>query len=528
MAVSFDEQYTMKLKNILFTSLLVSGLSFSAHAQFTDDAFRFSQENNSGTARFKGLGNAKTALGGDLSSITGNPAGLGFFGQSDISITFNYNNANNKGTYFGDKVSRSKDRFGIDHAGVVFHFPSTYGQTTGWQNFNVGFSYENTNVFHENVRFEGSNRINSIANSYADMMAADPKSDWTDAMYGSGMVETIGGNPDEFFPILSEDKDKYQVSDILSKGFNSRTALAFGANYNNKFYIGLNLGLTSFRYETSNQFSELGWTKTRPEILAKNPNSTIADPNHADYDLVEAYYETLDDYLQVSEGTGVDFKIGAIYKPALDWNIGATIQSPTWMTIDDYTDSFIAVDYFDTDQDKDPFSSTTVENGRTDDQYRTISPWRFGLGFTKFFSRGLITADAEFIDYSTTKVRTSGGYDRTLEGKWDAEVKNKYQSVVNLRIGGEVLMTNILSARAGFNYYGNPYKNADNKQYSGSLGLGAKLSNTMYLDLAVIHLMNDYKTSPYLIDEAHWQSPSPVADIKLQRTSAVLTLGAKF
>ena len=95
----------MKLKNILFTSLLVTGLSYSADAQFVGDAFRFSQENSGGTARFKGLGNAKTALGGDISSITGNPAGLGFFGQSDMSITVNYNNANNKGTYFGNRAS---------------------------------------------------------------------------------------------------------------------------------------------------------------------------------------------------------------------------------------------------------------------------------------------------------------------------------------------------------------------------------------------------------------------------------------
>lgn len=69
----------MKLKNILFTSLLVSGLMYSAQAQFVGDAIIFGQENNGGTARFKGLGNAKTALGGDISSITGNPAGLGFF-----------------------------------------------------------------------------------------------------------------------------------------------------------------------------------------------------------------------------------------------------------------------------------------------------------------------------------------------------------------------------------------------------------------------------------------------------------------
>lgn len=519
----------MRFKNILFTSLFVTGFSFAAQAQFEGDAFRFSQENTGGTARFKGLGNAKTALGGDISSITGNPAGLGFYGQSDISVTLGYNNASNKASYFGTDTKENKGRFGIDHAGVVFHFPSSYGPTQGWQNFNVGFSYENTAVFHENLRLEGTNGANTIVQSYIDRME-DPRTnaDWTNGIFKTAMMEEMGNNPNQFFPIVGENVDKYQVSNTFSKGYNSRSAIAFGANYNSKFYIGATLGLTSFRYETSQIFSESGWTKTRSEIAAMNPNSTIADPGHADSKFADANYEMFDDYLQVSEGTGVDFKIGAIYKPTVDWNIGATISSPTWMTIDDYTDSFVTVDYYDNEEAANAFESKVMSNPITDDQYRTISPWKFALGLTKFFGRGLLTADVEYVDYSTTKIRTSGYSDATQERQWDENMKEAYQAAVNLRVGGEILLTNALSARAGFNYFGNPYKGADNKQYSGSLGLGAKLTNTLYLDLAVVHMINDYKMNPYQLDDAYWKTSSPVADVKLQRTNAVLTLGAKF
>lgn len=518
----------MRFKNILFTSLFVTGFSFAAQAQFEGDAFRFSQENTGGTARFKGLGNAKTALGGDISSITGNPAGLGFYGQSDISVTLGYNNASNKASYFGTDTKENKGRFGIDHAGVVFHFPSSYGPTQGWQNFNVGFSYETTNIFTENLRFEGFNNANTFVQSYIDRMEAPrPNVDWVKGIYDTKMVEKLGSNPNNYFPIVGENVDKYQVSNTFNKGYNSRTAMAFGANYNNKFYIGATLGLTSFRYETAQIFSESGWTKTRSEIAASNPNSSMADPNDKDNKFADANYEMFDDYLQVSEGTGVDFKIGAIYKPTVDWNIGATISSPTWMTIDDYTDSFVAVDYYDNEEAADAFESKVMSNPITDDQYRTISPWKFALGLTKFFGRGLLTADVEYVDYSTVKVRTSGYSDPNQERDWDLYIKDAYQAAVNVRVGGEVLLTNALSARAGFNYFGNPYKGADNKQYSGSLGLGAKLTNTLYLDLAVVHLVNDYKTNPYVIAD-HWGSASPVADVKLQRTNAVLTLGAKF
>ena len=196
--------------------------------------------------------------------------------------------------------------------------------------------------------------------------------------------------------------------------------------------------------------------------------------------------------------------------------------------MDDYSESYFKTDYYDSEIETDPFSTKEIKSAYTEDTYRLVSPWKFALGLTKFFGRGLLTADAEFIDYSSLKVRTAGYSDSQLEADWDAEVKDNYKSSVNFRVGGEYLFTNILSGRAGFNYYGNPYKNADNTQYSGSLGLGIKLSNTMYMDLAVVQQVNDYKVSPYSIDTEHWKTASPTADIKLQRTNAVLTLGAKF
>lgn len=516
----------MKIKNILFTSLLVSSLGFNAHAQTTDDALNFSQELNGGTARMKGLGNAKTALGGDISSITGNPAGLGFFGQSDISITANYNNARNRGDYFGSSVSRNKGRFGIDHAGVVFHFPKNEGYH-GWQNFNVGFSYENTNTFNNNVRYEGVNPDNTIVSAYSDDIEAG-RARWgsfANDMIGMRLLEefSTGG----FFPITNETGEKRQVSDILTTGFNSRSALAFGGNYNNKLYIGGTIGFTAFRYETSSQFSEYGWTKTAGDVAQDNPNSTFLDPTHQNNGYLNKSYDLLDDYYQISEGSGFDFKIGAIYKPTLDWNIGATITSPTWLAIDDYYDNYIGVSYYQDGNASTAFAEHDVTYAPSSYTYMQITPWKFSLGASKFFGRGLITADAEYIDYSTVKRRVIGANNPSLENEWDALVKESYQSVVNFRVGGEFLFTNAISGRAGFNYFGNPYQGADNTQYSGSLGLGFKLSNTLYLDLAVVHLVNDYSVTPYTVDE-FWNTPTPMANIKHQRTNAVLTFGAKF
>jgi len=524
----FEHQlYYMKLKNILFTSLFISSLGINVHAQTVDDALIFSQEHNSGTARFKGLGNAKTALGGDISSITGNPAGLGFFGQSDISITAGYNNARNQGSFFGSNATRNKGRFNIDNAGAVFHFPKNEGYQ-GWQNFNIGINYENTNTFNNNVRYEGVNPNNTIVSAYSDEIEANGSAGFANDLRDLKLIERFSPNNSGYFPITNETGDKTQISDVLTSGFSSRSAIAFGGNYNNKFYIGGTIGVSRFRYENSSQFSEYGWTKNAAAISPDNPDSDFLDPSNEDNNYLVANYELLDDYYQVTEGAGFDFKIGAIYKPSVDWNLGATITSPTWYTIDDYNDSYIGVDYFDNEDATTSFDSRNVEYQNPTYTYRQITPWKFALGVSKFFGRGLVTADAEYIDYSTIKRRTIQGRNTVQEGIWADAVKDAYQSVVNFRIGGEYLFTNAISGRAGFNYFGNPYRDADNTQYSGSLGLGAKLSNTLYLDLAVVHLVNDYKVRPYSIDENFWNTPNPTADIKHQRTTAVLTFGAKF
>src|SRR5690606_39377225 len=123
--------------------------------------------------------------------------------------------------------------------------------------------------------------------------------------------------------------NKDQISDILTTGNSFKTSLAFGGNYNNVFYIGGNIGFSSFIHENSAQFSEYGWTKDAAMITRDNPNSSFVDPDHEDYDFLVANYEMLDDYYQRSEGTGIDFKIGAMYKPTVNWNNGTHLHLPT-------------------------------------------------------------------------------------------------------------------------------------------------------------------------------------------------------
>src|SRR5690554_8047142 len=85
----------MNRKKITLLAALLC-LAGASQAQYLEDAMRFSQPEYGGSARFRAMGNASTSLGGDLSSITGNPAGLGFFNNSDAGISLNYFNDTNR------------------------------------------------------------------------------------------------------------------------------------------------------------------------------------------------------------------------------------------------------------------------------------------------------------------------------------------------------------------------------------------------------------------------------------------------
>lgn len=67
----------MRTKYILTVAAIVA-VTKSGFAQYSADALKFSQFQTGSTSRIKAIGNAGTAIGGDLSNISGNPAGLGF------------------------------------------------------------------------------------------------------------------------------------------------------------------------------------------------------------------------------------------------------------------------------------------------------------------------------------------------------------------------------------------------------------------------------------------------------------------
>lgn len=519
----------MNIKKIILSVFVSSAFWGYAQAQSVDDVVTFSKDDNPASARIKGMGNVQTSLGGDVTAINGNPAGLGFFSQSDISITFDYLQNSNKTNFLGTDSKSNKGNFGVTQAGIVFNFPNRnqIAGYSGWQNFNMGLSYNKKQNFNNSLVYSGVNNETSYVNNLADLMHDD--NGFRDDFYNSYLVENFASPSGRYFPLAEEGYDKDQLNDVLTKGSHSNSAIAFGGNYNNKFYIGATLGLSFFKYEKSKIFEENGLTKLAVDVAKDNPNSDFADPTHPDYiKFGDKSYQLLDDYSQINEGSGVDFKLGMIYKPTTDWNIGLTITTPTWLSISETTNAFTDVNFFPDLNSNDYFHKYESDLYSSDQDYNITTPWKFALGATKFFGRGMISAEMEYLTYNTARYANPSRFN-SFNGI-NNDIKDVLKGAANVRIGGEYLINNILSGRTGFNYFGNPYKYAEESNVNGSIGLGVKLTSSLYMDFALVHQVNTYSVAPYVLSDFWYDRGSyePIADLKHQRTNAVLTIGAKF
>ncbi|WP_257656730.1 OmpP1/FadL family transporter [Parapedobacter lycopersici] len=507
-------------KSIAFLSLLLAGTATGVRAQYIDDIRRYAQPEQGATARFKGLGNAQTALGGDLSSVSGNPAGLGFFGQSDLSITLDYANDVNKANYFGTNSQNSIGRVGISQFAAVFNLPTRRAigsnLTSGWVNFNIGVGYHKTNNFNTTLGYTGINSESSIA----DFMTYESGNVFGDFGWEAGMIDE---DADEYL-IPMTTLDNRQTAFNREEGFQSETNVSFGANYSNRFYIGGSLGFARVNHRVNSLFMEDGSIENAGYIYPQNPSSRFVNTGHADYDiynpLLESDYAYDNEYWSDTRGNGFNAKLGIIYKPVNQLQIGITATTPTWYTLtNEYTDYFGITNYLsDGTEDGLEYPEET-----TYFDYNLRTPYRLNGGIAVLFGTGLISADVEYVDYASMRFTSS---DTGTDNDMNNDIQNTYKSAVNFRVGGEYMIAPDLMIRAGYGYAGGPFKDFDSNTQTVSAGLGYRINN-LYFDLAYQNMSQKYSLNPYVLDDANGHY-SPVVDVDNFRNSVFLTAGFKF
>ncbi|WP_321426861.1 TonB-dependent receptor [uncultured Bacteroides sp.] len=542
------------MKNLI--KLVACGLLLSteAGAQTIYDAAKFSGSDLNGTARFVGMGGAMGALGGDISTIGTNPAGIGLYRSNDLMTSFGINYTTSESNFNGSKMNSDKLRGSFDNIGFVYS--SKIGNQTALKYVNFGFNYHKAKSFNRDFAMQGNLNGTSQTDQMANMANAPHQGvGLSENEMGLGelanngsyasWLSILGWNSFLIRPNLDPKHSGEYVGFQANDPSGSYSSIERGGidvydfnvsfNINNRVYLGFTLGAYDLNYTKNTLYSEFFNSSINPLDDKGNEIPYFKDNNNYSY--------SLENFMRTT-GTGVDFKAGVIFRPFEDspLRIGAAIHTPTFYNLTMYNSAILTSDADVKNGYIIPVNPLSIDTykeikGDVATEYQIRTPWKYNLslGYT-IGSNVALGAEYEYKDYSTAKLSYYDGSSMTYE---NSMMKDMLKGVSTLRLGAEVKLVPEFAIRAGYNHIGAGYKDGAYKSlplnsvrtdtdYSNeksinnyTLGLGYR-SGSFYADIA--YQYSAYKEDFYAFDIAELNKTI----VNNDKQQVLLTLGFRF
>lgn len=259
------------MKNIFAGLLILMGLANAQTVQDLNSIPAYSNEINAGSARYIGMGGSMGALGGDISSVEQNPAGLAVAIASDVNVTLGFNSYKNEST-FGNTVKTDDNSLMFQNIGGTFVFNNP---SSGWNRFAIGIKYSQESL-------DNWMRLGRNENIQATYLTNEDPEEYTTYLMNGYQDEVIG--------------------------YKTKMSLDFGASYNDRLYLGLGVNFHDVRYDNYVVFDE--------ETTGSAGTTTYR------YDLNGTPYS--------AAGTGISVSAGVIGKLTDQLRLGLAYHSPVW------------------------------------------------------------------------------------------------------------------------------------------------------------------------------------------------------
>ncbi|NOS93468.1 MAG: hypothetical protein HOP30_16225 [Cyclobacteriaceae bacterium] len=547
----------LKLRELLLGGLfMLFSIATTAQNYFVEQALLFSRQNAGGSARMQAVGGAQVALGGDYSSGLSNPAGLGFYNRNEFTITpalsFQSSDAtyrtaeldgNNDVVYSKFNSSQSNSFFSLPGLSIVFG-SNKNDDKAPFLGGTFSISLNRINDFNGGFEYKGQNSGTSMIDYFLDVSSGygidqfdpaysfDPEDpNWkgpisegkgdnvnTQAFLGyeNYLLGPATANGTTYFTDITGKPLQSEL--VKTSGSQNQWSIAYGANFNDKVFLGASVGIISTRYEYDKTYKEnyLG--------QAMNCNGCFNS-----FELKET---------RATTGSGVNLTLGAIYKPVEFFQIGASYVTPTsYQLSDTYTASMnTSWNNFDYYGNGKKFLSNEKSSSIDDPvSYSLSTPSRFTFGAAVFYpKKGFVSVDVELINYSRATMSSFSEqyYSPNINADSDINptVSSRFTSATNLRFGGEYRWKK-LRFRGGLNVMGDPYlrKPTDRVNYSmtglSSVTGGMGYRNTkFFVDMAIIHTQG----SGYYVPYAVASNINPDLNYSNTTTRVMFTLGFPF
>ena len=421
------------MKSKYFLLLLALGMvSMPMAAQETYQDTKLMENELNGTARYVGMGGAMEALGADLSTMQSNPAGIGLFRKSQLTISGGLisqsgdNSKKNWGLNFkGDATNAS-----FDQAGFV------WANRTGRNSWlNVGFNFHKSRNFDQIL--STANKLNNAslnkntAAKYANGLSDKNSIAWNavDDAYAHFLVGNDGKM--QYYNATSFLFGQYQKGYIGEYDFN------ISGNINNRVFLGATFGLHDVNYRSNKIYTE------------DDATGALSD----NYEMLKI------------DGTGFDIKFGAIFRPVEDspFRIGVYVNTPVFYDLT-MRNAYDLTWYPAADKNNNNNNNTDYGNS-SDYDFKVYTPWKFGvsLGHTigDYLAMGLtyeyqkygaidnrINDGDSYYDYWTDSYYSDSNSDEAMNKDTELNLK----SVHLLKVGLEYKPVQNFAIRLGYNY----------------------------------------------------------------------------
>ncbi len=450
--------------------LLMGLVCFGATAQNINDVLRYSTEDLQGTPRYQAMAGAFGALGGDLSAINVNPAGIAVFNNSLFGITGANFNRDNEATYFNSTTAIDNSFWDINQLGGVFVFRNN--DDNDWRKLALAFNYDMVQNFDNDIVIRG-NSPDGIDNYFLTAAQGVPfgsiliqDGEFIEEAYldiGSslgfldqqaflgyygGVIDPVDANDDNNTAYVSNAQYSSVSQDYLlrTSGFNSKFSLAMASQYKDNLYLGAALNFHTVIYDQYKEFTESGYD--------------IGSP---------IQFVNFDNFLR-TEGTGFSFSLGAIAKLNENIRVGGSYQSPTWYRLTDDTSQRIDSDLADSEIGFIDFNIVNLF-----ERYTIKTPSKVtGSVALVFGKEGLLSFDYGYQDMSQAELRPTSDPSFVSENQF---IASELGAVSSYRIGGEYRIDR-LSLRGGYRFEESPFEDGgisggglgELKAYSGGIG----------------------------------------------------------
>lgn len=494
------------MKKLLLLGVITSGLFINntyAQTSFVEDAQLFSQFRSTGSARINAIGGAQMSLGGDVSNIHANAAGLGFFRRSEFSITPSFAANQAQSNFLDQSQDTRTPNFTLPNLSLVISKPKGDLQPGSFRGGTFGISFNRIADFNNQFGYFSNRRNqNSLLDFYVDQYSAFglPPAGASDGLVLD--IELVQGNQADGFrkdPLYALG-NPFGEENLITEGGITQTSFSYGANFDNKLFVGGGLGIQSINFYQNRVYGE--------EFLDDND--------------IRSLLYSIEDNTRIN-GFGASINLGIIYKPTEFINLGLNFKSPTWYRLNKEVDANIVGEFFDK-SGRIEFTERKMSNLELNTT--TLStPLILSAGGTFFVGKnGFITADVDYVDYSQSRIN-SRDFDTSFD---NGDISTTLGSTINYRVGGEYRY-NIWRLRAGYAYYGDPKtdKSFDRSMQRISGGVGARL-NKIYIDFTLINSVSNRLYNSYSIFNNANQNVGPFTEISNSMTQGMLTVGFNF